>query len=100
MCVISMIGDHYNDKWDPFKKINPYTIPTSDLERFLAPNRQEFEALKKEVEEMKKLLERALKYDIENNQPECEIEDKVALLKKVAELVGVSLEDVFPQNKK
>lgn len=101
MCVVSMIGDHYDEKWwpqiqpqqSPFDKT---TITTNDLEKWLAPSKKEFDALKKEVEEMKKLLQKALEYDKKNNEPHCEMEDKVALLKKVAELVGVSLEDIFP----
>ena len=98
MCVVSMVGDHFNDIWQP--KLPPgRTYPTDDLRSFLAPSREEFNALKKEVENMIKLLERAIKYDKDNNEPACEIEEKVALLKKVAELVGVSLEDIFPNNK-
>jgi len=100
MCVVSMVGDHFNDKWwpnlEPQIPFNRSTITTEQLSAFLAPTRKEFDALKKEVEEMKKLLERAVEYDKKNNEPHCEIEDKVALLKKVAKLVGVSLEDIFP----
>ena len=44
---------------------------------------------------MKKLLIRAAEYDKRNNEPNCEMEDKVALLKKVAEMVGVDLKEVF-----
>lgn len=58
-------------------------------------SRADFDALKREVEEMKKLLLRAKKYDEETGQPDCEMEDKVALLKKVAQLVGVDLSEVF-----
>jgi hypothetical protein len=89
MCVVSMIGDHYSDKWKDLGQFkNPLVNP-------IQVSRQEFDKLKAEVEEMKKLLIKAKLYDEQNNEPECEVEDKVALLKKVAELVGVSLEDVF-----
>lgn len=94
MCVVSMVGDHFNDRWQP--KIPNKIYTTDNLMPFLAPTREEFDVLKKEVENMKKLLERAIKYDKDNNEPACEIEEKVVLLKKVAELVGVSLEDIFP----
>ncbi|VDM10415.1 unnamed protein product [Wuchereria bancrofti] len=57
--------------------------------------KQEFEQLKKEVEDMKKLLIRAKEYDEKTGQPDCEMEEKVALLKKVAELVGVDLSEIF-----
>jgi len=101
MCVVSMVGDFYDEKWFPPIKpqqnpFNKTTISTEDLGKWLAPTRKEFDALKKEVEEMKKLLQKALEYDKKNNEPHCEMEDKVVLLKKVAELVGVSLEDIFP----
>lgn len=52
--------------------------------------------LKRAVEDMKKLLKRAKKYDEDNHEPDCEIDDKVELLRKVAKFVGVSLEDVLP----
>ncbi len=95
MCVVSMIGDHFHDKWDPLKQIQPSTITTDQLHKYLAPTRKEFNDLKKEVEEMKKLLERALEYDKRNNEPNCEMEEKVALLKKVAKMVGVDLNEIF-----
>ena len=103
MCVVSMVGQHYDEKWWPQIKPQPQQIPfdkttitTTDLEKWLTPTKADFDALKKEVEEMKKLLQKALEYDKRNNEPHCEMENKVALLKKVAELVGVSLEDIFP----
>ena len=91
MCVVSMIGDHYNDKW---KQQNTTTIINDPN----AASKDDLNALKKEVEEMKELLKKALDYDKRNNEPHCEMEDKVAVLKRVAEAVGVSLEDVFPKN--
>jgi hypothetical protein len=44
---------------------------------------------------MKKLLIKAKIYDEQNNEPNCEMEDKIALLKRVADMVGVSLDDIF-----
>jgi hypothetical protein len=58
-------------------------------------SREEFDTLKREVEDMKKLLLRAKEYDERNNEPECHMDEKVALLKRVAELVGVNLDEVF-----
>jgi hypothetical protein len=46
------------------------------------------------------LLERALKYDQDNNEPHCETESKVALLRKVAEAFGVDLNDIEIKTKK
>lgn len=89
MCVVSMVGDHFNDKWKD--RQFPGFLPPNDVQRV------EFELLRAEVKEMKELLLKAVEYDKRNNEPHCEMEEKVALLKKVAELVGVSLEDVFPK---
>lgn len=89
MCTISMIGDHYDDKW----KAPDYR----DLIQRLPDNvtRFEYDALKKEVEEMKALLKRAKIYDEQNNEKDCEVESKVATLKKIAELMGVDLSEIF-----
>lgn len=88
MCVVSMIGDHFSDKWNN----PPYQRFVADP---LAVTRIEFEALKKEVEEMKSLLQKAKEYDIKNNEPNCEVEEKMVLLKKIADLVGVNLDDIL-----
>lgn len=97
MCVVSMIGDHYKDKWYPtpndFTNV-PYTIPQK-INNDLFVTRQEFEQLKKEVKELIELLKRAKKYDHENKEPNCELEEKMDLLKKVAKMVGVNLEDIL-----
>ena len=102
MCVVSMVGDHYSDKWRPrFPDIgtwpDPVEYPTKVQPLTFLPEitREEFDALKKEVEEMKALLKRAKEYDERNNEPDCEIEEKMALLRKVARMVGVDLDDVI-----
>lgn len=110
MCVVSMIGDHYTDKWrqewpwgtqpSPNPGILPQQQPQKTMEEWaniINPpvRKNDFDSLKKEVEEMKSLLLKALEYDKKNNEPHCEMAEKVALLKAVAKMVGVSLEDVF-----
>ena len=60
-----------------------------------AISREEFDALKKEVADMKELLKRAKAYDERNGEPNCEIDEKMDLLRRVAKLVGVSLDDVL-----
>jgi len=83
-----MIGDHFNDKW----KQPPYQQIFTNIPDV---SRAEFEALKKEVEEMKTLLKRAKEYDEKNNEPNCEIEEKMAMLRKFADAVGIDLDDVI-----
>jgi hypothetical protein len=88
MCTVSMIGDHFNDKW----KQPPYQQIFTNIP---GVSRAEFEALKREVEEMKALLKRAKEYDEKNNEPNCEIEEKMAMLRKFADAVGIDLDDVI-----
>jgi len=94
MCVSSMIGDYFGDKFtEKPQQQQPLTWPYPfDGEK---PTKQEFDDLKKEVLEMKELLKRAIKYDKENNQPNCEIDEKMEFLKQVAGLVGIDLGDVL-----
>ncbi len=97
MCVVSMVGDHYNDKWEPYRKY----IQTGIFPTYTPPqvSKEEFDSLKKEVENMKELLKRAKIYDEKNNEPDCEIEDKMEFLRKVAKLVDIDLDDVIGKNK-
>lgn len=95
MCVVSMIGDDWNRRWPKKWPDIPDTFPEIPvrIEKYIT--REEFDALKKEVEELKDLLIAAKKYDENTGQPDCEMEDKIALIKKIAEAVGVNMDDVF-----
>jgi hypothetical protein len=118
MCVVSMIGDHYHDKWKDFDweqwrqnppwiipGTSPYTNPINPIpqqfpfEEKPTVSRWEYEQLRKEVEEMKQLLIKALDYDKKNNEPDCQIDDKLATLRKIAELVGINLDDILGPKK-
>lgn len=90
MCVTSMVGDFYRDYTFPSKPYFPSFpayLPEPDK-----ISRAEFDDLKKTVDELKELLKRAKKYDEDTDQKDCETEDKMAILRKVAKLVGVDLE--------
>lgn len=111
MCAVSFVGDHYGEKWSnpsPWFVPNPLAFPPTlpmplpaygNGQPFVVTHtpitREEFDALRADVLEMKALLIRAKEYDERTGQPHCEQEDKIALLKKVAEMVGISLEEVF-----
>ena len=41
---------------------------------------------------------RSIKYDEEYTEPHCEVDEKVAFIKKLAEYVGVDLTDVLPKD--
>lgn len=95
MCMVSNIGDGWKDqfpqKWPHWNPI-PFSAPEV--------SRTEFEALRQEMLELKKLLQAAKKFDELTGQPHCEIDEKVALIKAIAKLVGVDLADVFEKPKK
>lgn len=94
MCIVSNISEHYRDDWTKPRTwdIGTYTVSTVP---FSEVTKEEFEALKAEVEEMKELLRMAKILDEKTGQPDCEMDDKVALIKKIAEAVGVDLADIF-----
>jgi hypothetical protein len=98
MCVVSNLGDVYRDRWYPQQPVvwqPPQQPPTTWIFNGDTPSREEFDALKREVEEMHDLLRAAKRIDELTGEPDCEMDEKVALLKKVADAVGVDLSDVF-----
>lgn len=103
MCVYSMISDHYWEKWVP-RHPRPWTLPDfpgyprtpEPPQPYIHPatspvSPEEFKKLAEEVEELRKLLERARKYDERTGQPECELDEKRKALKKLAEELGVDI---------
>ena len=46
-------------------------------------------------EAMKELLKAAKKFDEATGQPDCEMKEKVDLLRKIAKMVGVDFEEVL-----
>lgn len=106
MCAVSMVGDFYTDKWQkPYTPFSPppvqwpTLIPSEGIKTMPVTTspvtREEFEQLRKDVADMKELLIRAKKYDEDNGEKDCEMDEKVALLKQMAKLVGVDLSEVF-----
>jgi hypothetical protein len=101
MCVVSNIGDQWTRKLpDIWPKQWPqpgvYPQPWEYSKQFPPPiPYKQYEALRKELEEMKRQLQEARAQDIANNEPNCEQEDKVALLRKVAKIMNIDLGDVF-----
>lgn len=83
MCVVSMIMDHYWDKWSQPQKPNPpdpiyISIPV------VLPTQAE-------IDEFHKLLERAREYDKRNNEPDCELSEKKERLQKLADELGITI---------
>ena len=94
MCTVSFIGDQWG-KTIPqqYPWVQPYIQPYVTTQPEIS--RAEFDALKREMSELKKLLLAAKEYDAAMGEPDCEIDEKVVLLKRLAEFVGVDLTDVF-----
>lgn len=101
MCVVSMVGDHFHKKWHDHPWVYPQTpiIPTETKTIVIGPTpeitKAEFDQLKRDVAEMKELLLRAKKYDEDHGEPDCHIDEKVEILRRVADLVGVDLTEIF-----
>ena len=89
MCVLSMVMDDW-------AKRNPVIHPATDTVFWPATvSRQEFDELRDEVKSLKKLLKAARIYDDETGQPGCEVKKKVKMIKKLAKMLDVDMEDVF-----
>ena len=93
MCVVSNVTDY----WQNQPAIKPFTV-TDDYRKVLdGVSRREFDELKRQVIELKELLVAAKKFDEKTGQPGCEMEDKVKLVKGVADALGVDMSKVFEQ---
>lgn len=74
----------------------PSQPPTIIVNHQSEVSRAEFDELKRQVMEMKELLKRAKAYDERNGEPDCEmVDEKMDLLRRVAKLVGIDLDDVI-----
>lgn len=91
MCVYSMIVDSKTDDW--FRRYWPEHNPLPPYQ-FPPPKEGPSLPTQDELDEFKRLLERAREYDRENNQPDCPEEEKRKLLKEMAKQLGVEIEFV------
>ena len=73
--------------FDPWT-IRPTTIST-----------EEFYRLKQEVEELKLKLKEARQEDIETGTPDCEMKESVEIIRRLAKVLNVNLEDIFDGHK-
>lgn len=81
MCVVSMIMDHYRDKWAPMVPQQPFVWPVP----YTPPITPE------EIAEFRRLLDRAREYDRRNNEPDCELEEKKEAIRKIAKALGIEI---------
>lgn len=98
MCVVSMISDHFHDKWNDFYKYTSPPVPEAPLPPWLnppVPPSTTPTLTEEEVAELRKLLDRAREYDERNGEPDCELEEKKERLRKLAEELGAAI--TFPE---
>lgn len=99
MYSVSLVGDQRQPPWPGNwpNAVPPYNPPIS-MPLVPQVNRQEFDRLKAEVEQMRKELEAARAQDIAEGNPDCEMEEKVVMLKAIAKAFGIDLSGVFPND--
>lgn len=109
MCLVSGVGDNYAKvfpkTWPAAFPLLPDSVQNRPISYTV--NKVEFDKLVSRVDCLEKLidivdqmkldLEKAKQQDIDNGEPDCEMEDKVDLLKKIAKLVGVDLSSIWPE---
>lgn len=96
MCTVSFIGDQWRDAApERYPFVQPYIPPTVVTTFGSEVTRAEFEALKADIAALRHLLLAAKEYDAATGQPDCETDEKVALIKRLADLVGVDMTEVF-----
>jgi hypothetical protein len=115
MCIVSAIADDFRKRWPTLPEdagwpkpgvlpsTAPWVFPNPKKTPFMTipketVSKEEFDKLKKELEELKKLIQAAKIFDENTGQKDCEMEEKIRFLRKAAELVGVDFDDVFPQD--
>ena len=104
MCTVSLIAQDFGDRWrdrlqqpylpqqEPFD-MNKYV---EFMKQHSPVSRAEFDARKKDLEAVKKLLAAAKVYDAETGQPDCEDAAKTKLFRDLAKVLNVDLADIFP----
>jgi hypothetical protein len=100
MCTVSNIGSGWGGTFPGrYPWIQPYVQPQTTPIPAVIPgvSQAEFDRLKREVEELRKLLTAAKAFDAATGQPDCEVDEKVALIRRIAEFVGVDLGDVLDE---
>lgn len=90
MCVVSFVGDSYRRHFNepPYRQFSWWPEGGQSA----GPTQAEFDALKVKVDEMIAMLKAARQYDAATGAAGCEMDEKLALLRKIAALVGVDLD--------
>lgn len=101
MCFASAVGDHFTKEWtrgvgiptdwDAIRRINEGLLPIEKSGVSVV----EFERLKQQVKDMTALLKVAVDYDQRTGQPNCEVEQKIEMLRMVASAFKIDLDAIL-----
>src|SRR5437868_14748082 len=102
MCVVSMVTDHYTDKWRPFVQPGTLiplmpgdsigTVTTGLTFTVVSPlTAEEITQFRRDAEELRTLLDRAREYDRRNHEPNCELDSKRQMIKAIAAALGIDV---------
>jgi hypothetical protein len=102
MCFSSAVGDYhkgvlpvqfpawFDSTQNPISGLpGPVFLPPKDV------TRDEFNVLKKRIDEIAQQLQKAHELDIATEQPDCPADEKVRLIREMAKHFDVDLKDVF-----
>ncbi len=93
MCVVSMAGDYWKDRIYPNYPTTP-GIPVGTYP-FEYASKADLDKIRADLEALRELLIAAKKFDAAVGEPDCEHDDKVDLIKKLAKHLGVDMKEVF-----
>lgn len=89
MCVVSMVIDQYSQWWwqrQQQPQIVPGAYPT------VIPSKPQL--TDEEVKQFREMVARAKQYDIDNDEPNCEMDEKKQRIRKYAKELGVELGEI------
>ena len=104
MCVVSMIGDGYEDAFpDRWPTI---TVPVTPIQGYPAPpftpnpanfgpfaTQEDVNKLREEIVELRKVLQQAATFNKKTGQPNCEQPIKLRLILALAAALGVDMSE-------
>ncbi len=88
MCVVSMVMEHKFNEWQ--QRFYPVYVPAQPPYPLVPPPSPPMPT-QEEVDEFRRLLERAREYDRKNGEPDCELVEKRQKLQDMADSLGIEI---------